>query len=295
MPARHRARGVIALLLAALLLLGSVPAALADTDLDIGGTAIVANTGGDPILFRTGPGYDFYVLSLLPPGTTVGVLAGPVAGDDGNLWYKVNVNGTDGYVFATFLVRPESAPAVAAVQAATTSGAAASKAVVGTGGDGLRLRDGADLSAAILTVIPEGTSVALTGSPRLNGGQTWYPVAYAGLDGWAVADYLGAAGSGAAAPATNQQAIALTIGERVAVSGTGGWDLRLRAEPSLGGGAITAAPEGAVLQVLDGPLTDDAGNAWYGVSYAGAQGYASAAYLTWTDAALTTPPASAGT
>lgn len=295
MPARKRARGAIALLLVALLLIGGVPTALADTDLDVGGTAIIANTGGDPILLRSDAGYDFLVLALLPPGTAVTVLGNTVTGADGSLWYPVNANGTVGYVFATFLVRPEAAPAAPVVQAATTwGGGGDTKAVVGTGGDGLRLRDGADLAAAILTVVPEGATVALTGSPRLNGGQTWYPVAYEGMSGWAVADYLGAAESGSSAPATNQQAVALTIGERVMVSGTGGWDLRLRATHSLDAGAIGAAPEGAVLRVLDGPLTDDAGNVWYGVSYAGLEGYASGAYLTWTDAALSTGQSSAG-
>ena len=122
MPARKRARGAIALLLAALLLLGSVPPVFADTDLDLGGTAIVANTGGDAILLRTGAGYDFYVLSHVPPGTAVTVLDGPVYGDEGNPWYKVDVNGSTGYLFAAFLVRPEVAPAAPVVKAAATQG-----------------------------------------------------------------------------------------------------------------------------------------------------------------------------
>ena len=294
MPARKRARGAIALLLAALLLLGSVPPVFADTDLDLGGTAIVANTGGDAILLRTGAGYDFYVLSHVPPGTAVTVLDGPVYGDEGNPWYKVDVNGSTGYLFAAFLVRPEVAPAAPVVKAAATQGGGDTLAVVGTGGDGLRLRDGADLAAAILTVVPEGGALAVTGAPRLNGGQTWYPVQYGGVSGWAVADYLGASGSGAATPATNQAALALTIGEHVMVSDTGGWDLRLRATHNLDAGVIAAAPEGAVLRVLDGPLTDDGGNVWYGVSYDGIAGYASGAYLTWTDAQLTSRQAGAG-
>ncbi len=292
MPARQRARGAVALLLAGILLFGSVAPALADTDLDLGSPAVVANTGGDAILLRSDAGYQFTVLAQLRAGTTVTVLAGPVTGDDGNLWYRVETGGTTGYVFATFLARPGSGaataePQVRAATSATNATVGDAKAVVGTGGDGLRLRDGADLAAAVLTVVPEGAGVALTGAPRLNGGRSWYPVTYAGVAGWAVGDYLGAATVGAAPAATNQQALALTIGEHVAVSGTGGWDLRLRAASSLDAAAITAAPEGAVLRVLDGPLADGAGNTWYAVNYDGLAGYASAAYLAWTAAALT--------
>ncbi|MFN8512616.1 MAG: peptidoglycan DD-metalloendopeptidase family protein [Chloroflexia bacterium] len=87
-------------------------------------------------------------------------------------------------------------------------------------------------------------------------------------------------------PATNRQALALTIGEHVEVSNTGGWPVRLRAAGNLDAPTLDAAPEGAVLRVLDGPLSDASGNAWYAVEYDGSTGYASAAYLSWTDAEL---------
>ena len=80
-----------------------------------GGNAIIANTGGDALLLRTGAGYDFFVLAHLPPGAAVKVLEGPVYGADGNPWYKIDADGTVGYAFAAFLVRPEVAPAAPAV------------------------------------------------------------------------------------------------------------------------------------------------------------------------------------
>jgi murein DD-endopeptidase MepM/ murein hydrolase activator NlpD/uncharacterized protein YgiM (DUF1202 family) len=270
-----------------LLLFGSTPPVFADTDLTSGDKAVIANTGGDVILLRADAGYQFSVLEHLTASTSVTVLDGPVEGDDGNLWYRIDASGTTGYVFATFLVSADRAPAALANEPATAeSRVVETKAVVGTGGDGLHLRDGADVSAAILAVLPEGAAVTITGAPRLNGGQAWYPVAYDGVNGWAAADYLGAATSGASAPATNRQALALTIGEHVEVSNTGGWPVRLRAAGNLDAPTLDAAPEGAVLRVLDGPLTDASGNAWYAVDYDGVTGYASAAYLSWTDAAL---------
>ena len=285
MPAPRRMRGAIALLLVSLLLLSTTPIALADTDLDIGEGAVVANTGGDSLLLRTDAGYQFGVLGQVPLGATVTILAGPVAGDDGNLWYRVDANGSVGYLFAAYLVRGDRVTA-AAVANTSARQVSEEKAVVGTGGEGLRLRDGADLAAAILTVAPESATLTITGAPRLNGGQAWYPVEYAGVEGWAVADYLGAPSAATAPVATDRQALSITIGEHVAVGNTGGWPLRLRASGNLDAGTIAAAPEGSVLRVMDGPLSDDAGNAWYAVSYDGIEGYASAAYLSWTDAAL---------
>lgn len=286
MPALRRMRGAIALLLASLLMLTGSPLAYANTDLDIGGTAVIANTGGDAILLRSDAGYQFGVLGQLGQGTPVTVVAGPIAGDDGNLWYRIDANGMVGYIFAAYLVRGDQVTTSTTSAASSSAADTSTKAVVGTGTDGLRLRDGADLSAAILTVAPEGANLTITGAPRLNGGQAWYPVAYAGLSGWAAADYIGAASAETAPVATNQQALAITIGEHVVVSSTGGWDLRLRAANNLDAGTIAAAPEGSVLRVMDGPLSDASGNAWYAVSYDGIEGYASAAYLNWTDAAL---------
>lgn len=285
MPRLRGVRGVFALLLASLLVLNGTPFVSAATALSPGEAAVVANTGGDTILLRSDAGYQFAVLAHLEAGTPVTVLAGPITGDDGNLWYCIDADGTTGYLFAAYLA---PAAEVSAATAATDNGGQSSEAkvVAGTGGEGLRLRDGADLSAAVLGVVPEGTTVTLTGAPRLNGGQAWYPASYDGLTGWLAADYLGAASNGVA-PATDQQSLALTIGEHVAVGSTGGWDLRLRAAVGLDADTIAAAPEGTVLRILDGPLTDSAGNAWYAVDYDGIQGYSSAAYLAWTDAALT--------
>jgi murein DD-endopeptidase MepM/ murein hydrolase activator NlpD/uncharacterized protein YraI len=290
MPALRGVRGACALLLASLLLLTGTPLTLAATDLGPGDTAVVANTGGDAILLRSDAGYQFAVLDRLGAGTPVTILAGPIVGDDGNLWYRVAAGGTTGYLFAAYLAPASQVSAATAPggTSGTSDGGTTSEAkiVAGTGGELLRMRDGADLGAAVIGGIPEGVTVRLTGGARLNGGQTWYPIDYKGMVGWVAADYLGATSAGAP-PATDRQALALTIGEHVAVGGTGGWDLRLRSGTGLDAATIAAAPEGAVIRILDGPLSDGAGNDWYAVDYDGIRGYSSAAYLSWTDAALT--------
>lgn len=64
--------------------------------------------------------------------------------------------------------------------------------VAGTGGLGLRLRAGPDVTYAVLDVLPEGAPVTVLGGPD----GPWYRVAHAGLDGWAHGGYLRAAPRG---------------------------------------------------------------------------------------------------
>lgn len=292
------------LLLIGLLLFGSAPVARADTDLNVGGIAIVANTNGDAIMIRDGAGYEFAVIGNLGEGDIVTVVDGPIAGSDGNPWYKIATESATGFVFADFLVLPINAPLhpnrtkkqPVVQQMAATQGY--SSAISGTGGDGARLRDGASIDAAILLTIPEGGAVEVTGDPQQGGGHYWYPVTYAGTSGWVAADFLGGGGSMVAATTTapaSSGTASFDSGAHVKVSNTGGWTLRLRDTPSLDGGIVGHADEGTVVQVLHGPKTDGAGRAWYSVDYDGLTGYAAADYLTWTDAALSPRVAAATT
>ncbi len=147
--------------------------------------------------------------------------------------------------------------------------------VSGTAGAGLRLRDAADLSAAILVVVPEGAAIEVIGEPYSSDGYAWYPVYYGGWEGWVAGQYLaGVGGAPAAAAATGGGG-----GGNARVSGTDGARLRIRSYYSLDAAIIGHAPAGATLWILDGPFTDGAGNSWYAVEYGGLSGYASAAYI----------------
>lgn len=293
------ARILAACLLVAITLSSTMPSVLADTDLEIGGLAIVANTGGDAAMVRDGAGYDFAVLIHADPGAVLTVVDGPFEGNDGALWYQVDLNGTVGYIFASFLVLPAHAPAQPVVSGAyrvSGGGGGYYSTVSGTGGDGARMRDGADLDAAIILVIPEGGEVEVIGSPDHGDGYAWYPVAYAGSVGWVAGVFLGDGSQAAVQAATTaapQAGPVFEAGVHVQVAGTGGEDIRIRETYGLNGEIYGHAPAGAVLQVLHGPMWDSAGNAWYAVDYDGLSGYASADYLNWTGAPLSARRASA--
>lgn len=68
-------------------------------------------------------------------------------------------------------------------------------------------------------------------------------------------------------------------GARVAVTGTQGSGLNLRAEPGTGGQVVVNAPEGAVLTVVEGPQEAD-GYAWWKLRTAeGQEGWGAADWL----------------
>ena len=58
--------------------------------------------------------------------------------------------------------------------------------MTGTTKDDLRIRSAGNTNASILTVIPKGASVTVTGE-KVNG---WYPVTYGGKSGWASAAWF---------------------------------------------------------------------------------------------------------
>ena len=289
---RTLAKKLAALLFATAILASSAPSVFADFDLDAGGTAVVAYTGGESVMVRAGTGTDFPVITSAPEGAAVTIIAGPFESLDGTYWYGLSYQGTIGYIMADFLALPGNAPAIP-VTAATPSAAGGggyTMHITGTGGDGARIRDGAGVSYAIVLQAVEDATIEVIGSPRNGDGYAWYPVSYLGYTGWVAGDFLGS-GSGAAAQTVTAQSTprstpSLESGAHVQVSGTGGEDLRIRQWYGLDGAIVGHAGPGEVLSVLDGPYWDAVGNGWYAVDYDGFSGYASAGFLSWTSAGL---------
>jgi uncharacterized protein YraI len=127
--------------------------------------------------------------------------------------------------------------------------------------DALNLRAGPSLGDRVITVMPKGSQVILTGQSR-NG---FLPVTYSGLTGWAHSDYL----------KRNQTQ------PSPAGSATTTDYLNLRNGPSLGNRVLTVMPARAKVT-----LTGQISNGFRSVSYNGWTGWASAQYLAVTN---TTP------
>ncbi len=77
----------------------------------ITGTALITNTGGDPLRVRAAPNSDGQILTLLSAGTSVTVNYGPVIDDAGIAWYTITADSITGWSMAQYL--SEETPAAA--------------------------------------------------------------------------------------------------------------------------------------------------------------------------------------
>ncbi len=150
--------------------------------------------------------------------------------------------------------------------------------VSGTGGDGLRLRDGPSFSATTLTVMPEGAEVRVTGPAVADPeGNLWFPISYGTLAGYALGEFLVSHSS--VYKASQAQPASLANGILAEVAATDGQGVNVRQQPGYGASVLTVAPEGALMRIIGGPQLDGQGFTWWQVDYRGLRGWVQADYL----------------
>lgn len=133
---------------------------------------------------RSGPGLEYDVIAVLPPGAVVAILDEPVAG-----WYPVLYADLEGWASGAYLAIADDG-SVEDGDVATVVAAA------------LNLRDGPGLDYAVVAQLPYGTTVEIIGGPEEADGYTWVQVRVPSgcIDGgWIAAEFLfpgGATGAG---------------------------------------------------------------------------------------------------
>ena len=276
-------------------------AALADTNLDIGGTAVISYANGDNVMLRDAPAYSGTMLAQIPEGTAVDVLDGPISDADGNPWFAIAFQGPDGttlkgYAVSYFLARQDAAEdtttedapesvetSEATVEAAATAletgvgaqtveAAAVGTAVVsGTNGTGVRCRASAGYDGAVITVLAEGSLLTLTGA--LVG--EWQPVNCGGRGGFVHSDFVDYGSTpddGGTDSGTDNGG---AVSGYATVSGTNGGGLRCRSAASYDASVITVLGEGSQV-ALRGAKQGE----WQPVVCAGTNGFVYASYLS---------------
>lgn len=208
------------------------------------GTAVVEAATN----FRSDASLNASIIQVLPAGTTVSV-----SDQVTNGFRYSQVNGTNGWIYDLALSPTEQ-------NGGGDGGGDGSQNYAATTTAALNLRDAP--SGTILLVMPEGTSVTVTGSA--SGG--YLPVTYNGTNGWASADYLttsgGGGNGGGGDGSANYQAVTTAY-------------LNLRDAPN--GSVILVMPSGARVTVLG-----SASQGFLPVEYVGTgqRGWASADYLS---------------
>ncbi|MGC4192315.1 MAG: SH3 domain-containing protein [Thermomicrobiales bacterium] len=251
----------------------------ADTNLTVGGDAVIAYTSGDLIRLRDEPSTSGTILGEYSEGTVVHVIDGPVNGTDGSLWYQVSVGGNTGYIVQDWLA----------------AGGSMYPDITGTAwtNDSVEFRSGPSTSSASMGTIPAGTEVSLTGQ-TMDG---FISAIYNGQNGWIFGAYLGSQGDSAPSTATEAPAE-----ESVDWSGpTGAWhtndSVNLRTEASTSSTTIVELPTstnvtltGAVANGFAQASTDY-GDGWISQQYLSEGATSDAAPTTDSDASAASAPA----
>jgi uncharacterized protein YgiM (DUF1202 family) len=298
---------VVALAVAASPLV-SAPAVFAQSALYPGAVALVANTGGEPVLLRETPSFDAAVLSSFPEGTPADIIEGPVSSADGVAWFGVSVGGMTGYLVAGYLAESgQAAPAPETVELAQEAVPAETMAAETTPVDAvpapavsaseipanpvptadLNLRAGPSYDDAVLLVIPAGAPLTPTGEWS----EGFAGVTYQGQYGWVDSSWLAAAEAApqevalmqeaapAAAPQTAPVADAGVVGDlSTAPAGDIAYaadTANLRLGPSEADEVLRVLPAGGAVTI-----TGAASNGWTPVWYNGTWGFISSGLLT---------------
>ncbi len=222
--------------------------------------ATISGTNGDGVRCRRGPSTSDAVIAIVPEGTMVATRGAASGG-----WVPINCYGYSGYVSASFITinGGSTAPAPAPLPSSGTA------QVTGTGG-GLRCRSAASLSGGIITILPDGTSIAVRSSA--SGG--WLPVVCAGQNGFVSTQYV-TGGDPAPTPTTPAPGGgSTTVIGWGNISGTGGQGVRCRSAASTSASVIAVIPEGTQVG-----LRGAASGGWMPVNCYGYSGFVSAMYV----------------
>lgn len=228
------------------LLIGAGPVMAQESGLAPGGTATVANTNGDGVVLREGPGYDARVLEAYPEGTAVDLSDGPIGAEDGSVWYGVTVEGRAGYIVSDFL-----SPAGAASAPTSEPIGAPPAGVLPAPDDTVQAGQTGD---AATSASPGTTTIDVNGP------------SVAAADAGAIAPPLAAP-----APATTSADQTQTVpGEAARANDL----VNLRAGPGDGFEVLRVLPPGAAVTII-GPSE----GGWTPVSYNGSDGFIVDGYL----------------
>ncbi len=239
-------------------------------------SATVQSADGQGVYLRDTPSTGSAVLATLPVGTVV-----TVTSSDGS-WCMVSFGEQTGYMMNEYLLLGgnTTAPPPVVSPVPETNGSA-EMATVATQSGSLNLRSEARAGSTILTRIPKGASVIVTGL-----GGEWSAVTYQGVSGYVMTTFLAFDGGSDATDAPETPAPdepEQSAGTAVVVTASG--SLNLRAEPKVGSAILRTIPQQATVTVLE------RGADWSHVSYEGTAGYAMSVFLAFQSVAPAPAPA----
>jgi len=229
---------------------------------------LAASTGTIADLnLRAGPALNAEIIDVMPTGSTVEVIGGPENG-----FYLVAYGGVTGYAYGDYLTIGGTGDGPVA-----TGG---QQGEVNVADGPVNFRMGPSEADGVISVIPDGALVALTGDSA-NG---FSSIIYTDRSGWAHSDSIFGTGDPVSEPTAPPVPVDtgetpapadVPVGETVTGSATViDGALNLRSGPGTGYAVITVMPDGAAVE-----LRGEVQGNFLPLSYAGTPGWASADFL----------------
>ena len=220
-----------------------------------------AKVNADSLYLRQSPGGA--VITTLSKGTTVAVL------NNSSSWYKVSVNGKEGYVSGEYL-----------------TGTTATDVALGTGtvkcSSSVNFRSAPNTSSTSYGELKNGTKVNVVG---VSSG--WYKVTYNGKTGYIHPDYITLASSSAGTAIAPSNTVTSTTGTAGKVKCSS--SVNLRSEANTSSSILAELKNGTAVTVVS------TANGWCKVTCSGKTGYIKQDYVSTTGSASNNTSASTGT
>lgn len=195
----------------------------------------------DNVFLRNSASTQGSVVVKLNNGAAGSVVGGTMQ-TEGYTWVEATFDGNTGWIATAFLGRSTASPAYSGnLEVGMTAEITSDK---------VNVRPSASLSSTVNGQLYSGHTVTIVDGPVSSEGYTWFKVE-GRWSGWVVSSWL--------APL---DAAGINIGSTVRVFGG---ELNLRSGPSTADAVEAVLPDGAVVEVLDGPQQGD-GHDWYRVS-----------------------------
>lgn len=220
-----------------------------------------AKVNADSLYLRQSPGGA--VITTLSKGTTVAVL------NNSSSWYKVSVNGKEGYVSGEYL-----------------TGTTATDVALGTGtvkcSSSVNFRSAPNTSSTSYGELKNGTKVNVVG---VSSG--WYKVTYNGKTGYIHPDYITLASSSAGTAIAPSNTVTSTTGTAGTVKCSS--SVNLRSEANTSSSILAELKNGTAVTVVS------TANGWCKVNCSGKTGYIKQDYVSTTGSTSNNTSASTGT
>lgn len=220
-----------------------------------------AKVNADSLYLRQSPGGA--VITTLSKGTTVAVL------NNSSSWYKVSVNGKEGYVSGEYL-----------------TGTTATDVALGTGtvkcSSSVNFRSAPNTSSTSYGELKNGTKVNVVG---VSSG--WYKVTYNGKTGYIHPDYITLASSSVGTAIAPSNTVTSTTGTAGTVKCSS--SVNLRSEANTSSSILAELKNGTAVTVVS------TANGWCKVACSGKTGYIKQDYVSTSGLASNNTSASTGT